>query len=137
VQPNVIEPGGYAIGFVYGGANELEGVTASVDDPAIDYTEGLGDYENIVQLDVEELEATDGGFTGQLANPHDLEVGGPIDVTIACLDGDGVVTEIFSTFADRDDIEAGGSSSFTANIYSDQPDCAGLIAGTSGYTDIP
>ena len=137
VEPNVIPPGGIGFGFVYVGPDDLP-PDATIDNPAIDYTTGLGDFENIVTLDVDDLTPLDSDFddfTGTLTNPHDIEVTGPISVGLACLDDTGGLTGVFSTFADRDTIEAGGTSTFTISMYGDDVACDGYLAGASGYTD--
>lgn len=136
VEPNLIEAGGYAFGSVYVGPNELEGVEASIEDPAIDFEEGVMEFENITALDIESIEVIEGGsFTGSVSNPHEVEVGGPIGVVVGCLDEAGTLEAIFSTYTDRDDVEAGGSSSFTIDTYGAEPDCAALMVGASGFTD--
>ena len=133
VHPNVVEDDSVAFGFVYAGPNELPG-DATLADPAVDYTDGLGDFENIVALDVEEFAATDGGFTGTVANPNDAADAGPIGVEVACLDNSGTAVDVLSTFADRDDIEPDGAATFTVDMFGDDPDeCAGTMAGASGY----
>ena len=134
VHPNVVEPGGYAVGFVYAGPDTLP-ESAGVEDVSIDYTEGLGEFENIVELDVEEVTHTGDAFTGRISNPHDIAVTGPVGVAVACLDGEGSIDAVFSTYADRDDIDAGGTSTFTADMYGDEADCSSLLAGASGYSD--
>lgn len=131
VHPNVVEPGGVAFGFVFAGDPLPEGAT--IEEPAVDYTEGLGDFENIVALDVDELDAPGGQFTGTVANPHDIEVDGPISVGVACLDDDGSLVDVVDTYADRDRIEAGGEATFTIDLFGDDLDCAGVLAGASGY----
>jgi hypothetical protein len=134
VQPNVVPAGGWAFGFVYANAEQLpEGAT--VDDAAVDYAQQVDEFENIVTLEMIGLEATGSGFTGQVANPHQEEVTGPIEVTVACFDADAVLTGVFSTFADRDDLEAGDTSTFTVELYEDEADCTGLLAAASGYID--
>jgi len=137
VEPNVIPPGGIGFGFVYVGPDDLP-PDATIDSPALDYTVGHGEFENIVTLDVDELTVLDDGFddfTGTLTNPHDIEVTGPISVGLACLDDTGGLTGVFSTFADRDNIEPGGTSTFTLSMYGDDVACDGYLAGASGYTD--
>ena len=137
VEPNVIAPGGIGFGFVYVGPDALRS-SATIDNPAIDYTTGLGDFENIVTVDVTDLTTLDSDFddfTGTLTNPHDIEVTGPISVGLACLDDTGGLTGVFSTFADRDTIEPGGTSTFTISMYGDDVPCDGYLAGASGYTE--
>lgn len=133
VQPNVVEPGEVAFGFVYAGAGKQLPDDAAVDSPNVDYRTGLGDFENIIALEIEKLERVSDGFTGSLTNPHELDVDGPIDVTLACLNGDGELLDVLGTFADRDSVEAGGTATFTVDLFGDEPDCDGLLAGSSGY----
>ena len=80
----------------------------------------------------------DGGFddfVGTLTNPPDVEVTGPISVGLACHDDTGGPTGVLSTFADRDTIEPGGTSTLTISVYGDDVPCDGYLVGASGYTD--
>jgi hypothetical protein len=134
IHPNVVMPGGFAVGYVFADGDELpDGV--EVADPAVDFTAGLGEFENIVEIDVDEVTQTGGGFTGQVSNPHEIDVTGPVDVMVACLTEGGELDAVFSTYTDRDDIDAGDASTFTVDRYGDEADCASLIVGSSGYTD--
>jgi hypothetical protein len=137
IEPNVIPPDGFGFGIVFVGADDLP-VDATIDSPAIDYTTGLGDFENIVTIDVTDLtpiESDFDDFTGTITNPHDIEVTGPISIGLACLDDAGRLTGVFSTFADRDNIEPGGTSTFTISLYGDDVACDGYLVGASGYTE--
>lgn len=133
VEPNVIRPGEVAIAYVYAGPDRLP-QDGRLSDPAIDYTQGLGEFENIVTVDVTELEVDSKRATGTLKNPHSIVVTGPISVSIACLSSEGQLTTVYSTFADREQIEPGGSSTFTVDRYDDHA-CRGQLAGASGYTE--
>jgi hypothetical protein len=130
-QPNVIEPGGIGIGYVYAGFDLPDDVT--LEQISIDYTDGLGRFENITAVDATDVSASAERVTGTLINPHDVEVDGPISVALACLDDGGALVSVHSTFADRDAIDPGGSSTFTVDSYSRTFDCAGIILGASGY----
>jgi hypothetical protein len=131
-EPNAIAPGEYGIGYFYGGVDDVP-QGASLDQISIDYRSGLSEFEDILAVDITDLDATAERATGTLANPHDVEVTGPISVVLACLDDSGTLTRTWSTFADRDNVEADGSSTFTVDFYGDGTDCAGVIAGGSGY----
>jgi predicted small secreted protein len=130
-EPNVIEPGGIGIGYVYVSLDLPEDVT--LDQISIDYTTGLGDFENIVVVDVTDVSASADRVTGTVTNPHDVGIDGPISVSLACLDDAGALMGVHSTFADRDAIDPGGSSTFTVESYGRTLDCAGIILGASGY----
>lgn len=133
LEPNVIEPGGIGIGYVYASMDLPDDVT--LEQISIDYTTGLGDFENIVVVDVTDVSASAERVTGTLTNPHDVGVDGPISVGFACLDDGGALVAVHSTFADRDGIDPGGSSTFTVEFYGRALDCAGVILGASGFAD--
>jgi len=102
---------------------------------AVDYTEGIGEFENTIQIDVVEVEDVGDEWTGEVSNPHDVDVDGPVSVAIGCLDGEGNLRAVESSYTDRDDIEAGGSSTYAVRKGRDHPGCEALMAGSSGYED--
>lgn len=137
VHPNVVEPGGYAFGYVYVDSSDMslpDG--ASIPDLRVDLTEGLGDFENITSLDIENFEELpNGDLTGDAMNPHDEEVTGPISVDSVCLSGDERVTHS-STFADNDNVAPGEAAIWTISNYGDDmPECAVRLVGASGYSE--
>ncbi len=102
-------------------------------DATADYTEGLGDFENIMALDVTDISTTgSGSFTGSIANPHDITVDGPIGINVACFDSDGQLLSVDHGFADRDQIDSGATATFTIRRF-DAPACDILAAGAGGY----
>lgn len=130
-SPNVVEAGGIALGQVLTDDNLPGGAT--IEEPTIDYTNGLGDFETIVVLEIEAFELLDGSLTGTVANPHDIDVEGPIGVGVACLDNEGNLIDVIADFADRDTIEAGGTSSFTISFFGQTLVCDGVLVAASGY----
>ena len=58
--PPVVLPGIHTFGYVFASAEQLPD-DATLDDAVVDFTEGLGDFENIVAVDVDELEVLDHG----------------------------------------------------------------------------
>lgn len=133
-EPNVVEPGDYAIGYVYIDTNDLylpKGTT--VEDVSIDSTPGLSDSENRVAVDVEDVEQlANGAITGDLVNPHDITVSGPIGVAALCIGPKGDLTHL-SDYADREELAAGSSSTFTLTTYGSKPECNVTLIGASGY----
>lgn len=133
IEPNVVMPGELAMGYVFTGTDKLPD-GATMDRVSVDYTVGLGDFENIVSVDVSEVDVNESRATGTVSNPHDIPVDGPISVAIACLDAEGNLATVYSSFTDRDNLEAGGESTFTLNLFESTP-CDGVLVGASGFTD--
>lgn len=137
VSPNVVPPDGYAFGYVYVDSSEMSlPKRASISDLQVDFTEGLGGFENIVGLDIENLEELpNGDLTGDAMNPHDEVVTGPISIGSVCLSGDERVTHS-STFAESNTVSAGDSAIWTISNYSgDIPECAVRLVGASGFSE--
>ena len=131
IEPHVLGPDDYAFGYVYGGSDVPD--DAELPEPAVDFEEGIGQFENRIQVDVDDVTETGDGFTGEVSNPHDVEVSGPVGVAVACLDGGGQLVEVLTSYTDRDDLEAdGGSSTYTVTAFS-EVECDALIVGASGY----
>lgn len=136
IEPNVVPPGGYAFGYVYIDTSEYSlPAGSSIPDLRLQFTEGLGDFENIVTLDVENFEQLPSGdFTGDVTNPHDIEVSGPISVDSTCLTADGRILQR-SDFTDGDTVTPGGSVTWTLSTYDDDTakDCALTLVSASGF----
>lgn len=134
VSPNVVLPGGYAFGYVYVDSSDHTLPSgATIPELRVDFTEGLGSFESIVTLDIENFEElSNGDLTGDVANPHDITVGGPIGIDTVCLTDDDSVT-YNQTYADNDDVDAGDSATWTLSSYRDTPECAVRLVSASGY----
>lgn len=133
-EPNVVEPGGYAIGYVYIETDDLYLPKGTVlEDISIDSTPGLGEFDNRIAVDVENVDQLpNGGFTGDLVNPHDVAVTGPISVAALCIGPSGQLTHL-SDYADREELTAGARSTFTITNYGSGLGCAATLLGASGY----
>lgn len=135
IEPNVVLPGGYAIGYVYIETSDYElPAGSSIPDLRIQFEEGIGDFENIITLDVENVEELESGdLVGDVSNPHDVTVGGPISVATACLTADGTVS-VGSDFTDGDTVPAGSSVTWTISSFGEKPEkCAVRLLGASGF----
>lgn len=135
IEPNVVLPGDYAIGYVYIDTSDFKiPVGSSIPDLRIQFTEGLGDFENIIAVDVENFEQLpNGDLTGDVKNPHDITVSGPISVASSCLAADGKVKRQ-DTFTDGDTAPAGESVTWTMSSYGDRPEkCVVRLLGASGF----
>lgn len=135
IEPNVVLPDGYAIGYVYIETSDYElPAGSSIPDLRIQFEEGLAEFENIIALDVENVEQLKSGdLVGDVSNPHDVTVGGPISVATACLAADGTVTQR-NEYTDGDTVPAGGSVTWTLGSYGEKPEkCAVRLVGASGF----
>lgn len=137
VSPNVVPPGEYAFGYVYVDSSDMslpEG--ASIPDLRVDFTEGLGDFENIIGLDIENFEELpNGDLTGDATNPHEEVVTGPISIESVCLFGDDQVSHDFA-FADNDTVDPGEAAIWTISNYSgDSPECEVRLVGANGFSE--
>lgn len=137
VTPNVVEPGAYAFGYVYVDSSDMSlPAGASIPELRVDFTEGLGDFENVIGLDIENFEELpNGDLTGDAVNPHDEVVTGPIGIDSVCLSGDDRVT-YNSTYSENDTVSAGEAAIWTISNYSgDSAECAVRLVGASGFSE--
>lgn len=134
VYPNVVLPGGYAFGYVYVDSSDYTLPSgATIPDLRLEFTEGLGSYESLISLDIENFEElSNGDLTGDVVNPHDIDVGGPIGVDTVCLSGDDHVT-YDQTYTDNDHIDASDSSTWTLRSYREIPECTVRLLSSNGY----
>lgn len=132
-EPTNVPAGEHTFGYVYIGTDDLpEDVT--LDDPSIDFDEGVGDFENEVAVDVAEPEQLDDAIIGKVVNPHEIPVTGPISVQIACFNEAGDLTTVKGSFAERDELEPGDSSTFEISFFGDF-DCSAGVLAASGYSN--
>src|SRR5690625_43885 len=124
-SPHVVLPGEYAFGYLYLDTSERdlpEGVT--IPDLKIDYTEGLESYESSVAVDIENFEElSSGDITGDVSNPHEIDVHVPVSVDTLCVTSDESLI-YDNTYSDNDTLTAGDTSTWTLSYYDDAPDCA-------------
>lgn len=127
VQPGLILPGGYGIGYVYIG-DALPPGTELVD-VQVDFTQGLSSYLRTFSLDLIDIEFLDRNAVGSIRNPTEIDAVAS-QVTVACFSEDGSLHEVTWSAPDRDVIEAGGTSTFS--VYTPER-CAGALVEAQGY----
>jgi len=90
---------------------------ASIPDVNIDFTEGIGRFENVIGLDIDYLEQlANGDLTGNVTNPHEITVEEPISINTLCSAPDGQLT--FDTaYADNNSVQAEDSSIWILSSY--------------------
>lgn len=130
--PELLGPGEWAVGYVYFDGAKLTSETK------YDLTAtGTAPDESGGSVDVEivEVSATAGTYSDQLVgivkNATDSEVSGPISVMVGCFDNSGSLESTQSGFAESDPLAAGGTSSFSVDLF-DGP-CKNWAVGASGY----
>lgn len=132
-EPALVEPGEWAFGYVFFSA-AVPG-DAEFDLTATAATEqGFG---GSLGASLSEVTTNSDEFgqhvVGIVTNDSDEEMGGPVSVSVACFDQTGTqVLDVHTGYAEGDAIPAGGTSSFTVDLF-DAP-CPVFAAGASGYT---
>ena len=130
--PELVLPGEWSVGYVYFDSGKLE------DDTEYDLTatgSEPDEFTGSVDVKVVEASRTKGQFGDQLVgiveNPTDAEVGGPIDVLVACFDKAGELLTTTSDFVEGDSLPPGGTGSFSVDLFDDP--CENWAIGSSGY----
>ena len=130
--PDLVQPGEWAVGYVYFDSGKLKDdteydLTATGSDP--------DDFLSSIDVKVVEVSRTKGQFGEQLVgiveNDTDAEVGGPIDVMVACFDKAGQLLTTNTGFVEGDSLPAGGTGSFSVDLFDDP--CENWAIGSSGY----
>jgi len=130
--PDLVLPGEWAVGYVYFDSGKLKvdteyDLTATGSEP--------DEFMSAVDVEVVEVSQTTGQFGDQLVgiveNPTDAEVGGPIDVMVACFDEAGELLHTTSDFVEGDSLPPRGTSSFSVDLFDDP--CENWAVGSSGY----
>ncbi|MEX0833594.1 MAG: hypothetical protein WD276_06955 [Actinomycetota bacterium] len=128
--PNLVPPGGLAIGYVYFG-NDVElpaGTEVSFETSGRqvdDSTETIRDLELVEANHVREQ------IVGSVRNPSDSEVAGPIGVSLMCFSSNGRVLHHEIAFANEDALPPGGSATFNVDLL--DRECPAFLAGASGF----
>jgi hypothetical protein len=131
--PALIQPGEWAFGYVYFGGPKLS------PDTEYDLTATGQEPDDFGSVDVQivEVSTTSGAFgdqfVGIMKNPSTTDqVGGPVGVMVGCFDKSGTLFATHSSFAEADSIPAGGTSSFSIDLFDDP--CPNWAMGASGFT---
>ena len=132
-NPSVVEPGEWAFGYVYFGADLPK--DATIDVTATGHTEP-GTFLPSVDVTPVEINVVEGQFSQQIvgivSNGSTEDVTGPIGVTAVCFDESGTaIAGRLDGYADSDTIIAGGTASFSIGLAGN--DCPNFALGASGY----
>lgn len=130
-QPRVVAPGEIAFGFVYFGdllgVARPAGVTVEVSVVA-----GPPSAYFMAVTPTEVKENAKGSVSGVFMNSHATTMSGPISIDGICVDEAGQLVTEMKSFADQDEVPAGGTGTFTLSGRGALCPGAVLIAG-SGY----
>lgn len=130
-QPRVVAPGEIAFGFVYFddllGVARPAGVTVEVSVVA-----GSPSAYFMAVTPTEVKENAKGSVSGVFTNSHAKTMSGPISIDGICVDEEGQLVTEMKSFADQDEVPAGGTGTFTLPGRGALCPGAVLIAG-SGY----
>jgi hypothetical protein len=124
-QPQVVAPGEIAYGYVYFDSDIPTGSTFefTVDSEPVD------DY--FLPVTITELNHTGDTIIGAVLNDTGVAVNGPISAEAICFGADGSLVGYVDSYAQQDELPAGGTGSFSIDLYGD--DCSTGLAAASGY----
>lgn len=129
-SPAQVQPGEVGFSYIY-----FDNGEALPDDTEYEFSSdstpaGPSSY-NTAPFTVTEANLVGDAIVGSATNETGNKVSGPYSVSIYCFDGDKLVSDI-NTFASPDgDLDDGGTTSFSADLYSTP--CETYSVGVSGY----
>ena len=131
INPYEVAPGGYAIGYVYfDGVDFPAGAVFEFD---VDYeTISLMRYRGIYDAEVNEASFLGDRLVGEIVNPHEFELSGPISVNVMCFDADGQIIGFDTGYSEVDTLPAGDSTVFQVDFWN-VDDCSLFVVAASGY----
>ena len=133
-SPSVLRPGDYAFGVIsFGRAFYFPD-----DDASYEFEvkgEEFTEIEPLSRVDLKVVEAgyIGNGLEGELINDSDATVGGPIGVSILCLDSSGAITYSVSGFTEKDEAAAGESVPFQLTFFGGPDDSTNFLVAGSGF----
>jgi hypothetical protein len=130
-NPSRVEPGSYALGYLY-----FDGAALPADATfEFNVSYSAPESGSFSSIDMTVIEATFLGdrIVGTLQNNHDVEMSGPIDVSIICLDAGGAILGHEQGFTDQDTVPAGESIPFQVSFFGGI-DCTYFALASSGYS---
>lgn len=129
-NPSRVEPGSYAIGYLYFDGADLPATATYEFDVSFGAPES-GSFSSLDMTIVEVAFLSD-RIVGELRNDHDALMEGPINIAIICLTEDGEIVGYESGYTDQDSADAGESIPFQVSLFGDT-ECANFVIAASGY----
>jgi hypothetical protein len=131
--PTTVGAGEWAFGYLYFGADVPADATLDITATA----ESDDGFLSNVDVTPVESNVTPSQYTGQqvvgiVANETGADVGGPVSVSVLCMDAAGTaVTASHFSFTDADTIPADGTASYAVDLFDDP--CPNYAVGASGF----
>jgi len=129
-NPSRVEPGSYAIGYLY-----FDGATLP-NDATFDFDVSFEEPDggSFSSIDMTMVEATFLGdrIVGTLLNEHDEPMSGPINIAVMCLTADCAILDHESGYTDQDNADPGQSIPFQVSFFGGI-DCTYFVIAASGY----
>lgn len=129
-SPVQVQPGEVGFSYIY-----FDNGEALPDDTEYEFSSDSApagpSFYNTAPFTVTEANLVGDAIVGSATNETGNKVSGPYSVRIYCFEGDDLVSDI-KTYASPDgDLDDGGTTSFSANVYSTP--CETYSVGVSGY----
>lgn len=134
LNPNVLQPGEWAFGYVFFGSDMPSDTSYEFTIDSSDAPSQFGGAVDLVPVESNSTEGTLGAqIIGVLSNATDETVSGPLGVSVACFDTNGTsLLDVKISFAEASELAPDGTTSFSVNLF--DGDCANYAIGASGYT---
>ncbi|HWJ61532.1 MAG TPA: hypothetical protein VNS19_06155 [Acidimicrobiales bacterium] len=134
VEPAVVAPGEIAFGYVYFSTTPPAGATVEITATA---SSEQDEFFGSVPMTIGTANIVPGDYStsivGEVTAPEDVEVTGPVNVFVLCVDAAGTLSGSYSGFTDGDaSILPGATATYTVDVYGDAG-CPTFLIGSSGY----
>lgn len=131
--PTKVAPGEWAFGYIYFDGTVPAGAEFDITATAETESGFIGSVDvKPVETNMVPSEFSGQQIIGIVENGTDQEVSGPIGVQVLCFDQAGsAVVETHSGYTDADSVAAGGTASFSVDLFEDP--CPNFAVGASGY----
>ncbi len=128
--PAQVQPGEVGLAYIYFENGEV------IEDDAeyefdVDTSPADTSSYNTAPLKVAEASISGDAIVGSATNTSGAETVGPYGVSVYCFDGNTLLSQFVSYAEQSDEVEDGGSVTFTASLYGDN--CASFVVGVAGY----
>lgn len=137
VQPEVVPPGGLAIGYVYFHGTKLpDGARFLIDVSSTPSSKVQ--FQTKIDVPIRTLRYVSGRVVGIAYNSMSKKVTGPLSVYAACLNAANRLVAFESGYADKDDLTPKQQAPFTLDLTSfgtqPAPTCRYLLVSMRGYS---
>lgn len=134
IDPNLVQPGEVAFGYVYFGDVTLpEGTTFEFQTEFEPAGSSFEEFENTRDLEVTEVSLVENRIVGLMRNQYAEVVTGPIGVAAMCFDAAGQLLGHHNSYTDQDTVAAGATVAYQIDLYDDP--CPVFLVMGSGFSE--